>query len=95
MVLVTGGNGGIGVATAKRFVDEGAYVFITGRREAELAATVKEIGRNVTVVPGDVSNLVGLDLRADHAGKGEARRCLRECRCGEVCPHWDNHRRIV
>ena len=61
MVLVTGGNGGIGVATAKRFVDEGACVSITGRREAELAATVKEIGRNVTGVPGDVSNLVGLD----------------------------------
>ena len=41
--LVTGGNGGIGLATAKQFVNEGAYVFITGRRDPELAAAVKEI----------------------------------------------------
>jgi NAD(P)-dependent dehydrogenase (short-subunit alcohol dehydrogenase family) len=59
--LVTGGNSGIGLATAKRFVNEGAYVFITGRRESELAAAVKEIGRNVTGVRGDVSNLADLD----------------------------------
>jgi NAD(P)-dependent dehydrogenase (short-subunit alcohol dehydrogenase family) len=44
--LVTGGSSGIGLATAKRFVGEGAYVFITGRREAELAAAVKDIGKN-------------------------------------------------
>ena len=59
--LVTGGTSGIGLATAKRFVNEGAYVFITGRREPELAAAVKEIGRNVTGVQGDVSNLADLD----------------------------------
>src|SRR5262249_42337804 len=59
--LVTGGNSGIGLATAKRFVDEGAYVFITGRRDPELTAAVKEIGRNVTGVRGDVSNLGDLD----------------------------------
>ena len=59
--LITGGNSGIGLATAKEFVNEGAYVFITGRREAELAAAVKEIGRNVTGVPGDVSNTGDLD----------------------------------
>ena len=58
---MTGGNSGIGLATAKRFVNEGAYVFITGRRNAELAAAVKEIGRNVTGVQGDVSNLADLD----------------------------------
>src|ERR1700677_928425 len=55
--LVTGGNSGIGLATAKQFVREGAYVFITGRRDPELAAAVKEIGTNVTGVRGDVSNL--------------------------------------
>src|SRR3984893_2563936 len=59
--LVTGGNGGIGLATAKRFVSEGAYVFITGRRNDELTAAVKEIGKNVTGVQGDVSKLVDLD----------------------------------
>src|SRR5437016_13649114 len=59
--LITGGNSGIGLATAKQFVNEGAYVFITGRREPELAAAVKEIGRNVTGVQGDVANLGDLD----------------------------------
>jgi NAD(P)-dependent dehydrogenase (short-subunit alcohol dehydrogenase family) len=59
--LITGGSTGIGLATAKRFVDEGAYVFITGRREPELNAAVKEIGENVTGVQGDVANLGDLD----------------------------------
>ena len=57
IALVTGGNSGIGLATAKQFVNEGAYVFITSRRDRELAAAVKEIGRNVAGVQGDVSNL--------------------------------------
>src|SRR5690242_17169937 len=61
VALVTGGNSGIGLATARQFVNEGAYVFITGRREPELAAAVKEIGQNVTAVRGDVSNLDDLD----------------------------------
>ena len=61
IALITGGNSGIGLATAKQFVNEGAYVFITGRRDAELAAAVKEIGRNVTGVQGDVSDLADLD----------------------------------
>ena len=59
--LITGGNSGIGLATAKQFVSEGAYVFITGRREPELARATKEIGRNVTGVQGDVANLADLD----------------------------------
>src|SRR5438128_285844 len=61
IALITGGNSGIGLATAKQFVHEGAYVFITGRRDRELAAAVKEIGGNVTGVQGDVSNLGNLD----------------------------------
>ena len=61
IALITGGNSGIGLATAKQFVNEGAYVFITGRRDPELAAAVKEIGSNVTGVQGDVSNLGDLD----------------------------------
>jgi NAD(P)-dependent dehydrogenase (short-subunit alcohol dehydrogenase family) len=61
IALITGGNSGIGLATAKEFVKEGAFVFITGRRERELAAAVKEIGRNVTGIQGDVSKLADLD----------------------------------
>jgi len=61
VALVTGGNSGIGLATAKRFVREGAYVFITARREPELKAAVEDIGRNVTGVQGDVSRLADLD----------------------------------
>ena len=61
VALITGGNSGIGLATAKLFVSEGAYVFITGRRDPELAAAVKEIERNVSGIQGDVSNLGDLD----------------------------------
>jgi NAD(P)-dependent dehydrogenase (short-subunit alcohol dehydrogenase family) len=61
VAVITGGNSGIGLATAKRFVAEGAYVFITGRREAELDAAVKKIGGNVTAVQGDVAKLADLD----------------------------------
>jgi NAD(P)-dependent dehydrogenase (short-subunit alcohol dehydrogenase family) len=61
IALVTGGTSGIGLATAKRFVAEGAYVFITGRRQEQLDAAVKDIGRNVTGVRSDVSNLSDLD----------------------------------
>lgn len=61
VAVITGGNSGIGLATAKLFVAEGAYVFITGRRQNELDAAVKEIGKNVTGVQGDVANLADLD----------------------------------
>jgi len=61
VAVITGGSTGIGLATAKRFVAEGAYVFITGRRQAELDAAVKEIGRNVSAVQGNVANQADLD----------------------------------
>jgi NAD(P)-dependent dehydrogenase (short-subunit alcohol dehydrogenase family) len=61
IALVSGATSGIGLATAKEFVKEGAYVFITGRRDSELAAATSEIGRNVTGTRGDVSNLGDLD----------------------------------
>jgi NAD(P)-dependent dehydrogenase (short-subunit alcohol dehydrogenase family) len=61
VAVVTGGNSGIGLATAHRFTAEGAQVFITGRRQIELDAAVKQIGKNVTAVQGDVSNLADLD----------------------------------
>jgi NAD(P)-dependent dehydrogenase (short-subunit alcohol dehydrogenase family) len=61
IAVITGGNSGIGFAAAQRFVDEGAFVFITGRRQNELDTVVKQIGKNVTGVQGDVSNLADLD----------------------------------
>jgi NAD(P)-dependent dehydrogenase (short-subunit alcohol dehydrogenase family) len=65
IAVITGGNSGIGLATAKQFVDEGAYVFITGRRQNELDKAVKQIGKNVTGVQSDVSNLADLDRLYD------------------------------
>jgi NAD(P)-dependent dehydrogenase (short-subunit alcohol dehydrogenase family) len=61
IAVITGGNSGIGLATAKRFVAEGAQVFITGRRKTELDAAVTEIGGGAIGVQGDVSNLTDLD----------------------------------
>src|SRR5580658_9234438 len=65
IALVTGGSSGIGLATAKRFVSEGAYVFVTGRRQTELDAAVKELGGNAAAVRGDVANLADLDRLFD------------------------------
>ncbi len=61
VAVITGGSSGIGLATARRFVTEGAHVFITGRRRAELDKAVTLIGRGVTAVQGDVSNLDDLE----------------------------------
>ncbi len=73
VALVTGGTSGIGLATAKRFVAEGAYVFITGRRQAELDAAVKAIGKNVTGVQSDVSVLADLDRLYTRIGQEKGR----------------------
>jgi NAD(P)-dependent dehydrogenase (short-subunit alcohol dehydrogenase family) len=71
--VITGGNSGIGLATAKRLAAEGAFVFVTGRRQAELDAAVKEIGDNAVGVRGDVASAEDLDrlyrVVADH-GRG-------------------------
>src|SRR5260370_29477792 len=61
VAVITGGSSGIGLATARRFVSEGAYVYITGRRPRELDAAVRQIGKNVTAVQGDASRLADLD----------------------------------
>ncbi|MET1028605.1 MAG: glucose 1-dehydrogenase [Dongiaceae bacterium] len=71
IAVITGANSGIGLASAKRFVAEGAHVYITGRRQAELDKAVQAVGANVTAVQGDVSDLGDLDrlfarVRSDH-----------------------------
>jgi NAD(P)-dependent dehydrogenase (short-subunit alcohol dehydrogenase family) len=65
VAVITGGNSGIGLATAQQFVAEGAYVYITGRRQKELDEAVNQIGENVSGVQGDVSNLADLDRLYD------------------------------
>jgi NAD(P)-dependent dehydrogenase (short-subunit alcohol dehydrogenase family) len=73
IAVITGGTEGIGLATAKLFVKEGAYVFITGRRQKELDEAVKAIGPNVCGVQGDVAKLADLDRLYETVGKAKGR----------------------
>src|SRR4051794_25141407 len=89
VAVITGGNSGIGLATAQRFVtEEGAYVFITGRRQSELDAAVKQIGKNVTGVQGDVSKLADLDrlYAAVKEQKGSIDILFANAGVGELAP---------
>jgi len=88
IALVTGGTSGIGLATARRFVNEGAHVFITGRRQGPLDAAVADIGRNVTGVRSDVSNLDDLDRLFARIGeeKGRLDVLFANAGGGEVAP---------
>jgi NAD(P)-dependent dehydrogenase (short-subunit alcohol dehydrogenase family) len=88
VAVVTGGSSGIGLATAKRFVDEGAYVFITGRRQNELDAAVKQIGQNVTSVRSDVSKLADIDklYAAVKEQKGKLDVVFANAGIGELAP---------
>src|ERR1700722_13702984 len=73
VTVITGGTTGIGLATAKLFVKEGAYVFITGRRQKELDEAVKAIGNNVSGVQGDVAKLADLDRLYETVSKAKRR----------------------
>jgi NAD(P)-dependent dehydrogenase (short-subunit alcohol dehydrogenase family) len=86
--VITGGTEGIGLATAKLFVKEGAYVFITGRRQKELDAAVKEIGGNVSGIQGDIAQLADLDRLYQTVSKVKGRIDIvfANAGVGEVVP---------
>jgi NAD(P)-dependent dehydrogenase (short-subunit alcohol dehydrogenase family) len=86
VAVVTGGSRGIGLATAKRFVEEGAFVYITGRRQNELDKAVSEIGRNAAAIQGDVSNLGDLDRLYARVGKEKGKFDILFAGAGIVDP---------
>lgn len=88
VAVITGGNSGIGLATAKRFLSEGAYVFITGRRQDELDKAVTSLGSGVTGVQGDISNLADLDrlFATVKAEKGHIDIMLANAGLGNMAP---------
>jgi NAD(P)-dependent dehydrogenase (short-subunit alcohol dehydrogenase family) len=88
IAVITGGNSGIGLASAQRFVSDGAYVFITGRRQSELDEAVKQIGTNVSGIQGDVSNLADLDrlYAAVKKQKGRIDILFANAGVGELAP---------
>ena len=90
VAVITAATSGMALATAKLFVEEGAYVFITGRDQAKLDAAVKAIGRNVTGVQGDASNLADLDRLYETVNKekGKNRRSLCQRRPRRVRYYW-------
>ena len=73
VAVITGGTEGIGLATAQLFVQEGAYIFITGRRQKQLHEAVTAIGSNVTGVQGDVAKLADLDRLYETVAKVKGR----------------------
>jgi NAD(P)-dependent dehydrogenase (short-subunit alcohol dehydrogenase family) len=84
--VVTGGSSGIGLATAQRFVNEGAYVFITGRRQTELDAAANQIGANLTATQGDISNLADLLYATVKQQKGRIDILFANAGIGELAP---------
>ena len=93
VAIITGGTTGIGLASAKLFVKEGAYVFITGRRQKELDEAVKAIGSNVTGVQGDVTKLADLDRLYETVGKkGRLDIVFANAGFAEFAPSGQDHR---
>ena len=88
VAVITGGSSGLALASAKRFVEEGAYVFITGRRQEQIDEAVKLVGRNVTGVRGDAANLNDLDRLFDTVKreKGKIDVLFASAGMGEAVP---------
>jgi NAD(P)-dependent dehydrogenase (short-subunit alcohol dehydrogenase family) len=86
IAVITGGSTGIGLAAARQFVAQGAYVFITGRRQSELNAAVAQIGRNITGVQGDVSRLADLDRLYDIVKREKGRIDVLFANAGVATP---------
>ena len=88
VAVITGGTSGMGLATAKRFVAEGAHVFVMGRRRAELDATVKTIGKQITGIQGDIASLADLDrlYATVKAEKGHLDIVYANAGVGEMLP---------
>src|ERR1700747_1531720 len=86
VAVITGGSSGMGLATAKRFVEEGAFVYITARRQAELDKAVSLIGRNVAAVQCDVSNLADLDRLYDKVASEQGKIDILFAGAGIVDP---------
>jgi NAD(P)-dependent dehydrogenase (short-subunit alcohol dehydrogenase family) len=97
VAVITGGNSGIGLATAKRFVAEGAEVFITGRRQDELDKAMADIGAGVTAVQGDVSRLDDLDrlFAQVRAEKGRVDVLFRQRRSRRAGPLGRDHGSVL
>ena len=96
VAVITGGTEGIGFATAQLFVNEGAYVFITGRRQKELDEAVKAVGRNVTGIQGDVTKLADLDRLYEIVAKVKGRIDIILANAGfgrSRVPSWQHLRR--
>jgi NAD(P)-dependent dehydrogenase (short-subunit alcohol dehydrogenase family) len=94
IALVTGGSSGIGLATAQRFVAEGAQVFITGRSQNDLDRAFKEIGESASGVQGDISNLADLDRLYDTIKQKAGRLdiLVRQRRPRRICAVGTDHR---
>jgi NAD(P)-dependent dehydrogenase (short-subunit alcohol dehydrogenase family) len=73
IAFITGGSAGIGLATAKQFVEEGAFVYITGRRKHQLADAVASMGSNITAIQGDVAKIADLDRIYAQIGQKKGR----------------------
>ena len=97
VAVITGATSGMALAGAKLFVDEGAHVFISGRRQDALDEAVEQIGRNVTGVQADSADLADLDrlFETVKAGKGHGRRVVGKCRGGRAGQARRDHRGAV